>query len=117
MSDTIRLAGMRFEGVHGVSDEERQLPQLLEVDLEVAADLSRAAASDDLADTRVLHDIAGRTSDGTSARALSGLSMAVAWWTCFTMAMVMAFPSFRSRARRAARLLRDCFAARLWRNS
>jgi dihydroneopterin aldolase len=51
MSDTIRLAGMRFEGIHGVSAEERMLPQLLEVDLDVTADLSRAAASDDLADT------------------------------------------------------------------
>jgi dihydroneopterin aldolase len=51
MSDTIRLAGMRFEGIHGVSKEERLLPQLLEVDLEVTADLSRAAASDALDDT------------------------------------------------------------------
>ncbi len=51
MSDTILLAGMRFEGIHGVSDEERMLPQLLEVDLEVTLDLAPAAASDDLADT------------------------------------------------------------------
>jgi dihydroneopterin aldolase len=51
MSDTILLAGMRFEGVHGASDEERSLPQLLEVDLEVALDLASAAASDDLGDT------------------------------------------------------------------
>ncbi|MEZ4596347.1 MAG: dihydroneopterin aldolase [Chloroflexota bacterium] len=51
MSDTILLSGMRFEGIHGVSDEERSLPQLLEVDLEVALDLTAAAASDDLGDT------------------------------------------------------------------
>lgn len=51
MTDTILLAGMRFEGVHGVTDEERSLPQLLEVDLEVGIDLPAAAASDDLADT------------------------------------------------------------------
>lgn len=51
MTDTILLSGMRFEGVHGVSAEERQLPQLLEVDLEVGMDLSKAAATDDLADT------------------------------------------------------------------
>ena len=51
MSDTILLAGMRFEGIHGVSDEERLLPQLLEVDLEVTLDLARAATSDELADT------------------------------------------------------------------
>lgn len=51
MTDTILLAGMRFEGIHGVSDEERLLPQLLEVDLEVTLDLSRPAASDALGDT------------------------------------------------------------------
>lgn len=51
MTDTILLAGMRFEGVHGVSEEERLLPQLLEVDLKVTMDLAAAAASDDLADT------------------------------------------------------------------
>lgn len=51
MTDTILLAGMRFEGIHGVSDEERLLPQPLEVDLEVALDLTKAAASDALADT------------------------------------------------------------------
>jgi dihydroneopterin aldolase len=51
MSDSILLAGMRFEGIHGVSAEERAFPQLLEVDLEVVLDLTRAAASDELADT------------------------------------------------------------------
>ncbi len=51
MTDTILLSGMRFEGIHGVSDEERLVPQLLEVDLEVALDLTKASASDALADT------------------------------------------------------------------
>lgn len=46
--DTITLAGMRFEGCHGVTDEERALPQLLEVDLEVRLDLEAAARTDDL---------------------------------------------------------------------
>jgi 7,8-dihydroneopterin aldolase/epimerase/oxygenase len=49
--DRITLSGMRFEGRHGVSDEERALPQLLEVDLEVEADVSAAGRSDALADT------------------------------------------------------------------
>ena len=49
--DTILLQGMRFEGRHGASDEERALPQLLEVDLVVEADLRAAGRSDDLADT------------------------------------------------------------------
>ena len=51
MSDRITLSAMRFEGHHGVSDEERLLPQLIEVDLEVEADLAAAGRSDDVADT------------------------------------------------------------------
>ena len=51
MSDRITLSAMRFEGHHGVSEEERFLPQPLEVDLEVVADLSRAGRTDDVADT------------------------------------------------------------------
>ena len=51
MSDRITLSGMRFEGHHGVSEEERMLAQPLEVDLEVEADLARAGRTDDVADT------------------------------------------------------------------
>jgi len=50
-SDRIRLAGMVFYGYHGVSPEERSLGQRFVVDLDVETDLSRAGASDDLADT------------------------------------------------------------------
>ena len=49
--DRISLRGMRFEGHHGVSDEERELPQLIEVDIELQGDLSAAARSDALEDT------------------------------------------------------------------
>ena len=51
MSDRITLSSMRFEGHHGVTDEERALPQPLEVDLEVEADLARAGRTDDVVDT------------------------------------------------------------------
>ena len=51
MSDRITLAAMRFEGHHGVSEEERLLPQPIAVDLEVEADLARAGLTDDVADT------------------------------------------------------------------
>lgn len=51
MSDRILLQGMRFDGRHGVGDEERALPQLIEVDLEVETDLSAAGKSDDLTET------------------------------------------------------------------
>ncbi len=49
--DTILIQGIRLEGRHGVEDDERALPQLLEVDLEVEVDLGHASHSDDLADT------------------------------------------------------------------
>jgi dihydroneopterin aldolase len=51
MTDRIVLQGMRFEGRHGVSDDERAYPQEIEVDLEVEADLTAAGQTDDLADT------------------------------------------------------------------
>jgi dihydroneopterin aldolase len=51
VSDRITLRGMRFLGRHGVELEERLEPQPFEVDVVVRADLSRPAASDDLADT------------------------------------------------------------------
>ena len=51
MSDRIVLRGMRFTGTHGVLPEEQVNPQPFEVDVILWTDLSRAAASDDLADT------------------------------------------------------------------
>jgi len=51
MSDRIFLRAMAFEGHHGVSDEERAEPQLIEMDVEVQADLRPAGTSDDLAQT------------------------------------------------------------------
>lgn len=50
MSDQIALRGMRFLGRHGVRLEERLEPQPIEVDLLLQLDLSRPAASDELAD-------------------------------------------------------------------
>lgn len=51
MTDRISLHAMRFEGRHGNTALERALPQEIEVDLEVEADLGPAGASDNLADT------------------------------------------------------------------
>ena len=48
MSDRIFLQGMAFEGRHGVSDEERSEPQVIEVDAEVELDLHAAGTTDDL---------------------------------------------------------------------
>ncbi len=50
-ADTIELRGLRVLGRHGCLPEEQARDQPFEVDLEVEADLSAAAASDDLDDT------------------------------------------------------------------
>ena len=51
MSDRITVRGMRFQGRHGVTSEERAEPQPIEVDVVLRLDLSHPAATDDLADT------------------------------------------------------------------
>lgn len=49
--DRIVLSGMRFEGRHGATAEEREWPQLIELDVELWLDLSLAGRSDELAAT------------------------------------------------------------------
>lgn len=81
MTDTILLAGMRFEGIHGVSDEERLFPQVLEVDLEVTLDLARAAGSDELGDTLDYGDlveVCRRVVEEGSQRLLEAVAGAIA---------------------------------------
>ena len=51
MSDAIYLRGMEFEGRHGVGEDERSLPQTIELDVEITADLRTAGESDDLEKT------------------------------------------------------------------
>ena len=50
-SDKILLGGIEFYGHIGVSAAEREVGQRFVVDVELDADLARAGASDDLADT------------------------------------------------------------------
>jgi len=49
VTDRIVLADLRFEGHHGVTDEEQATAQPIEVDVELARDLRAAGVSDDLA--------------------------------------------------------------------
>ena len=49
--DRIELRGLRVTCVVGVLDHERAAPQPLSIDVDIHTDLSRAGASDDLADT------------------------------------------------------------------
>jgi len=51
VSDRIILAGMRFQGRHGVTAAERTTPQPFEVDVELVTELQPAGAEDDLAQT------------------------------------------------------------------
>ncbi|MGC1183754.1 MAG: dihydroneopterin aldolase [Candidatus Dormiibacterota bacterium] len=50
-ADLLILAGLRFFGHHGVSQEERDQGGEFTVDLEVEADIARALVSDDVSDT------------------------------------------------------------------
>jgi FolB domain-containing protein len=49
--DVIELRGLRVVAVCGVLPHERDRPQPIELDLDIALDLSAAGSSDDLADT------------------------------------------------------------------
>ncbi|MFM7069209.1 MAG: dihydroneopterin aldolase [Actinomycetes bacterium] len=51
MSDLIELRGLRIVATVGVLPEERERAQPLELDLDLAVDLSDAGLTDDLADT------------------------------------------------------------------
>ncbi len=77
----IELRSIRVDGRHGVTDEERSRAQPLEVDLDVEADVARAAASDDLSDTIDYAGLAETVSAvvaGTSFRLLEALAGAIA---------------------------------------
>lgn len=81
MSDRIRLRGMRFEGRHGVSEEERALPQPIEVDLELDVDLAPAGRSDELertVDYGPLIEVCQRIVEGHSFRLLEAIAEAIA---------------------------------------
>ena len=49
--DTIYLRGLEIEAIVGIWDWERQIPQTVVVDLDMAADIAKAAASDKIDDT------------------------------------------------------------------
>jgi dihydroneopterin aldolase len=51
VTDAIVIRGLEVETRVGVTQEERARPQVVVIDVDIAADLSRAAASDDLGDT------------------------------------------------------------------
>ncbi|MBV8171849.1 MAG: dihydroneopterin aldolase [Candidatus Eremiobacteraeota bacterium] len=50
MADVIRIRGMRFQGQHGVLENERAIEQPIDVELDVTLDGTPAATSDRIAD-------------------------------------------------------------------
>lgn len=70
--DAIRLRGMTFHTIVGDLPHERELPQPIEVDIEVATDVRSAAASDDLdegLDYRAVYEAVAGVASGEPATA------------------------------------------------
>ena len=79
--DGIELRGMSFQGRHGVRPAEREHPQEFKVDVDVEADLSAAASSDQLADTvdyTQVRRIAREVIEGPPAKLLESLAGRIA---------------------------------------
>ena len=58
--DIVFIRGLRIDAVIGIYDWERKVRQPLIFDLEMATDIRKAAASDDIDDTLNYKDIAKR---------------------------------------------------------
>ena len=79
--DRIELAGMRFEGHHGVTEEERASRQPFEVDVTVGLDLVSAGETDDLSrtlDYAALYRQVREIVEATSFNLLEALAEAIA---------------------------------------
>jgi 7,8-dihydroneopterin aldolase/epimerase/oxygenase len=81
MTDKILVTGAHFFARHGVSDDEQRIGGRYVVDVELVHDLSRAAASDDLADTISYADVYDTVHDiieGKSFRLIETLAERIA---------------------------------------
>lgn len=58
--DTIYISGLAVETIIGVHPWERRVRQTVVIDVEMAADIERAAASDELEDALDYHQVATR---------------------------------------------------------
>ncbi len=59
-SDTIFLTDLKIQTIVGIWDWERKIRQTVSIDLELGADIRRAAASDDIEDTLNYKKVAKR---------------------------------------------------------
>ena len=77
----LRLQNMTFFGYHGVSPEERELGQQFEVDVEMAYEMARAAASDrveDAIDYQGVFDAVEAVVTGEAVHLLEALASRIA---------------------------------------
>ena len=75
--DKILLSGLQFFGKHGCHPAEHDLGQMFVLDIELEADLQRAAQTDDLNDTVnyvEIYDFARATMEGPNAALLEHLA-------------------------------------------
>jgi dihydroneopterin aldolase len=90
VTDRIILKGMRFDGHHGVSAEERAVPQPFEVDVELLANLQPAGVADDLAQTAdysQVYRICRELVESTSFRLLEAMAEGIAHEVLTSMAV------------------------------
>ena len=81
MSDRIALTKMRFEGKHGLLEEERLNAQPFEVDAELSLDLRPAGLSDDISltvDYREVFRICREVVEGPSCQLIEALAETIA---------------------------------------
>jgi dihydroneopterin aldolase len=60
--DSIFISDLRVETIVGIWDWERRMPQTVSLDLEMAADISRAAETESIDDTLDYRSVAKRVS-------------------------------------------------------
>lgn len=65
--DTIFLRDLRVRTIVGIWEWERRMPQEVSIDLDMAADIRRAAATDELADTLDYKAVAKRVQEFVAA--------------------------------------------------
>ncbi len=80
-SDKIRLLDITFYGCHGVTEAERAVGRPFEVDVELAADLSAAGATDDLGatvDYAAVCELVARANEAGPCRLLEAFAERIA---------------------------------------
>ena len=81
MSDRILLHRMRFNGRHGLSDEERAEPQAFEVDVELLTNLQPAGVEDDIdktVDYEKVFEICRELVEATNFKLLEAIAEGIA---------------------------------------